>query len=33
MAFTASTPASTVFFVPPISWMVMVRKVSLSWTP
>jgi hypothetical protein len=30
---TASTPASTVFFVPPTSWIVMVRNVSFSVTP
>ena len=32
IAFTASTPAATVFFVPPVSWMVIVRKVSPSST-
>ena len=26
-------PASTVFFVPPVSWIVMVRNVSFSVTP
>ena len=33
IALTASTPASTVFLVPPVSWIVMLRKVSLSVTP
>ena len=32
IAFTASTPAATVFLVPPVSWIVIVRKVSLSVT-
>ena len=33
MVRTASTPAATVFLVPPVSWMVKVRKVSLSSMP
>ena len=33
MALTASTPAATVFFVPPVSWIVIVRNVSFSVTP
>jgi len=30
IAWIASTPFATVFRVPPTSWIVMVRKVSLS---
>ena len=33
ISLMASTPAATVFFVPPASWMVNVRKVSLSLIP
>ncbi len=33
MLRTASTPAAIVFFVPPVSWIVIVRKTSLSWMP
>ena len=33
IARIASTPAITVFFVPPTSWIVMVRNVSDSDTP